>query len=78
MTGRRRIRTCKEVHSPRQWVNNPGILSVKALTQFQSVLQNPAKNLVWTFSLGQALQNQQIRRDGGVQYMRAKAQAGER
>ena len=33
--------------------------SVKALTQFPSVLHNLAKNLSWTSSLGQAFENQQ-------------------
>jgi Protein of unknown function (DUF3300) len=32
--------------------------SVKALTQFPSVLENMAKNLAWTSSLGEAYHNQ--------------------
>ena len=49
--------------------------SVKALTQFPSVLHNMAKNLSWTSSLGQAFENQQSDVMAAVQIMRAKAQA---
>ncbi|MGA2426970.1 MAG: DUF3300 domain-containing protein [Candidatus Acidiferrum sp.] len=49
--------------------------SVKALTQFLSVLDDLAKNLAWTSSLGQAFQNQQADVMAAVQAMRAKAQA---
>jgi hypothetical protein len=49
--------------------------SVKALTQFPSVLHNMAKNLSWTSSLGQAFENQQSDVMAAVQDMRAKAQA---
>ncbi|MGA6988490.1 MAG: DUF3300 domain-containing protein [Terriglobales bacterium] len=49
--------------------------SVKALTQFSSVLDNLAHNLSWTSSLGQAFANQQSDVMGAVQAMRAKAQA---
>jgi len=49
--------------------------SVKALTQFPSVLDDLAKNLAWTSSLGQASQNQQADVMAAVQAMRAKAQA---
>jgi Protein of unknown function (DUF3300) len=49
--------------------------SVKALTQFPSVLHNLAKNLSWTSSLGQAFENQQSDVMDAVQVMRAKAQA---
>jgi Protein of unknown function (DUF3300) len=49
--------------------------SVKALTQFPSVLDDLAKNLSWTSSLGQAFQNQQADVMAAVQAMRAKAQA---
>jgi hypothetical protein len=49
--------------------------SVKALTQFQSVLHNLAKNLSWTSSLGQAFENQQSDVMAAVQVMRAKAEA---
>ncbi len=49
--------------------------SVKALTQFPSVLDNLAKNLSWTSSLGQAFQDQQTDVMAAVQAMRAKAQA---
>jgi hypothetical protein len=48
--------------------------SVKALTQFPSVLDNLAKNLAWTSSLGQAFHNQQADVMAAVQAMRAKAQ----
>ncbi len=49
--------------------------SVKALTQFPSVLHNLAKNLAWTSNLGQAFENQQSDVMAAVQVMRAKAQA---
>ena len=49
--------------------------SVKALTQFRSVLHDLAKNLSWTSSLGQAFSNQQSDVMTAVQVMRAKAQA---
>jgi hypothetical protein len=49
--------------------------SVKALTQFPSVLHDLAKNLSWTSSLGQAFTNQQSDVLAAVQVMRAKAQA---
>ena len=49
--------------------------SVKALTQFPSVLHNLAKNLSWTSSLGQAFENQQSEVMAAVQVMRAEAQA---
>jgi len=48
--------------------------SVKALTQFSSVLDNLAHNLSWTSSLGQAFANQQSDVMAAVQAMRAKAQ----
>ena len=49
--------------------------SVKALTQFPSVLNDLAKNLSWTSSLGQAFVNQLSDVMAAVQAMRAKAQA---
>ena len=49
--------------------------SVKALTQFSSVLDNLAKNLAWTSSLGQASATQQQDVMAAIQRMRAKAQA---
>ncbi|HVM74941.1 MAG TPA: DUF3300 domain-containing protein [Candidatus Saccharimonadales bacterium] len=49
--------------------------SVKALTQFPSVLANLANNLSWTSSLGQAFHHQQSDVMAAVQAMRAKAQA---
>jgi hypothetical protein len=49
--------------------------SVKALTQFPSVLDNLAHNLSWTSSLGQAFASQQADVMAAVQAMRAKAQA---
>jgi hypothetical protein len=49
--------------------------SVKALTQFPSVLDNLAHNLSWTSSLGQAFANQQADVMSAVQAMRAKAMA---
>jgi Protein of unknown function (DUF3300) len=49
--------------------------SVKALTQFPSVLANLASNLSWTSQLGQAFHFQQADVMQAVQVMRAKAQA---
>jgi Protein of unknown function (DUF3300) len=49
--------------------------SVKALSQFPTVLHNLAKNLSWTSNLGQAFTNQQSDVMAAVQVMRAKAQA---
>ncbi|MFZ3214754.1 MAG: DUF3300 domain-containing protein [Candidatus Acidiferrales bacterium] len=49
--------------------------SVKALTQFPSVLDNMAKNLSWTSSLGQAFHNQQAEVMAAVQTLRAQAKA---
>ncbi len=49
--------------------------SVKALTQFPSVLDNMAHNLSWASSLGQAFANQQSDVMAAVQAMRAKAQS---
>jgi hypothetical protein len=49
--------------------------SVKALTQFPSILANLANNLQWTSSLGQAFYYQQSDVMAAVQVMRAKAQA---
>src|SRR6202035_5286479 len=51
--------------------------SVKALTEFPSVLANMDKNLSWTSSLGDAYVNQQQALMGAVQVMRQRAkQAG--
>ena len=49
--------------------------SVKALTQFPSVLENLANNLAWTSSLGEAYHNQQADVMTAIQTLRAKAQA---
>src|SRR3984893_8218360 len=49
--------------------------SVKALTQFPSVLDNLAKNLSWTSSLGEAYHTQAADVMTAVQVLRAKAQA---
>lgn len=49
--------------------------SVKALVQFPDVLDNLAKNLAWTSSLGQAFHDQQADVMTAVQVMRQKAQA---
>ncbi len=49
--------------------------SVKALTQFPSVLNDLAKNLSWASSLGQAYVNQQSDVMAAVQTMRVQAQA---
>ena len=47
--------------------------SVKALTEFASVLDNMAKNLSWTSSLGEAYHNQQSEVMAAIQALRAQA-----
>jgi Protein of unknown function (DUF3300) len=49
--------------------------SVKALTQFPSVVDNMAKNLSWTSSLGEAYHNQAQDVMAAVQTLRAQAKA---
>jgi len=49
--------------------------SVKALTQFPSVLDNLTKNLSWTSSLGEAYHNQAADVMAAIQALRAKAYA---
>jgi len=49
--------------------------SVKALTQFASVLNNMAKNLSWTSSLGEAFHNQHAEVMTAIQTLRAEAKA---
>jgi hypothetical protein len=49
--------------------------SVKALTQFPSVLDNLAKSLTWTSSLGEAYATQSAEVMSAVQVLRAKALA---
>ena len=49
--------------------------SVKALTQFPSVLNNMAQSLAWTSQLGEAYHNQQSDVMGAIQKLRAQAQA---
>jgi hypothetical protein len=49
--------------------------SIKALTQFSSVLDNMAKNLSWVSALGEAYHNQSADVMAQVQTLRAKAQA---
>src|SRR6202789_1769484 len=49
--------------------------SVKALTQFPSVLDNLAKNLAWTSSLGEAYHNQTTDVMTAIQTLREKAKA---
>jgi hypothetical protein len=49
--------------------------SVKALTQFPSVLSNMAKNLNWTSSLGEAYHNQSSEVMQAVQTLRAQAKS---
>ncbi len=49
--------------------------SVKALTQFPSVLDNLAKNLSWTSALGEAYHTQAADVMTAVQVLRAKAKA---
>ena len=53
----------------------PWDASIKALTQFPSVLHSLASNLTWTSNLGEAFENQQADVMAAVQRMRAKAQA---
>jgi len=49
--------------------------SIKALTQFPSVLANMDKNLSWTSALGEAYMNQQETVMDAVQVMRARAKS---
>lgn len=49
--------------------------SVKALTQFPSVLADLDKNLSWTSELGDVNSNQQADVMGAIQFMRGKAEA---
>ena len=49
--------------------------SIKAITQFPSVLANLDKNLAWTSALGEAYVNQSEGVMDAVQVMRARAQA---
>jgi len=49
--------------------------SVKALTQFPSVLHNMAGNLSWTSALGEAYHNQTPELMSAIQNLRAQAQA---
>jgi Protein of unknown function (DUF3300) len=49
--------------------------SVKALTQFPSVLDDLAKNLSWTSSLGEAYHNQSAEVMTAIQTLRAQAKA---
>src|SRR5271166_6163273 len=49
--------------------------SVKALTQFPSVLNNMAQNLSWTSQLGEAYHNQSSQVMAAVQTLRAQAKA---
>jgi uncharacterized membrane protein YgcG len=49
--------------------------SVKALTEFPSVLDNMAKNLTWTSSLGEAYHDQQSEVMTAIQTLRAQAKA---
>jgi uncharacterized membrane protein YgcG len=49
--------------------------SVKALTEFPSVLTNLANNLTWTSSLGEAYHNQQAEVMTAIQTLRAQAKA---
>jgi hypothetical protein len=49
--------------------------SVKALSEFPSVLDNLAKNLTWTSSLGEAYHNQSAEVMTAIQTLRAQAKA---
>jgi uncharacterized membrane protein YgcG len=50
-------------------------VSVKALTEFPSVLGNLASNLAWTSSLGEAYHNQHAEVMAAIQTLRAQAKA---
>ena len=58
---------------PKEVDKQPWDPSVKALTQFPSVLENMDKNLSWTSSLGDAYANQQQNVTDAVQVMRQQA-----
>ena len=49
--------------------------SVKALTQFPSVLNNMSQNLTWTSQLGEAYHNQQADVMAAIQTLRSQAKA---
>ncbi len=49
--------------------------SVKALTQFPSVLENMSTNLTWTSSLGEAFHDQQADVMAAIQTLRTQAKA---
>lgn len=49
--------------------------SVKAITQFPTVLHSLASNLTWTSNLGEAFHNQEADVMAAIQVLRAKAQA---
>ena len=49
--------------------------SVKALTQFPTVLDNMTKNLSWTSALGEAYHTQAADVMSAIQFLRAKAKA---
>ncbi|MGC2529092.1 MAG: DUF3300 domain-containing protein [Candidatus Acidiferrum sp.] len=49
--------------------------SVKALTEFPTVLDNMSKNLTWTSSLGEAYHDQQAEVMAAIQTLRAEAKA---
>jgi hypothetical protein len=53
--------------------NQPWEPSVKAITQFPSVLNDMAKNLSWTSALGEAYTTQTADVMAAVQFLRAKA-----
>ena len=55
--------------------NQPWDPSVKALTQFPSVLDNLAKNLSWTSALGEAYHTQAADVMSAIQALRAQAKA---
>ena len=54
---------------------NPWDPSVKALTQFPTVLDQMAKNLAWTSALGDAAFNQQKDVMAAIQKLRQEAKA---
>jgi Protein of unknown function (DUF3300) len=73
--GSRPARTGPQACRPIPCWTQPWDPSVKALTQFPSVLQNMAKNLSWTSALGEAYSTQASAVITAVQTLRAQAYA---
>ncbi len=73
-TGSRPTRPSPEAHCAQAVDKQTWDPSVKALTQFPSVLDKMAQSLAWTSSLGEAYHNQQADVMKAVQTLRAEAQ----